>query len=284
MQVTEHIHALHLPFQVVTPTGTLERFVVVYLIVGDTMTLIDAGVAGSEAPIAEYVRGIGRRPEEISTLLLTHAHPDHVGAARAVREMTGCRVFVHAAERAWAEDVQLQARQRPVPGFDRLVGGSVPVDRALQDGDVLNLAPNLTLEVIHAPGHSPGSACFLLREEGALFTGDVVPLAGDMPIFDDAEASIASIERLQGIVSVKLLLAAWDEPRRGPEAAARLEEGAAWLRRVEEAVCAAGPADDGLELCRRVLPALGLPMAAANPLVARTFLSVEAKRRAASRR
>ncbi|RQW78421.1 MAG: MBL fold metallo-hydrolase, partial [Methanothrix sp.] len=193
MQITEHIHSLKIPFQVTDPSGLkIPRFVYVHLIVGQEIWLIDSGVASSEEFILDYLKKIGKKPEEISLLILTHSHPDHVGAAKAIKAITGCAVAAHAAERSWIEDVDLQARERPVPGFKTLVGGSVKVDRILQDGDTLEAlvlkngaAGGLKVHVIHTPGHSSGSISLWLPEEGALFTADAVPIPGDMPIFDD---------------------------------------------------------------------------------------------------
>lgn len=113
----------------------IERFVYVFLIYGSEICLIDSGVAGSERRIFDYIRRTGRRPEESSLLVLTHAPPDHIGAVRAVRKATGCTVAAHPGERTWIEDTDRQVRERPVPGFHELVGGSVPVDRIVGDGE-----------------------------------------------------------------------------------------------------------------------------------------------------
>ena len=137
----------------------------------EKICLIDSGVAGSEKIILDYLKATGRSPQEISRLILTHAHPDHIGAAAAIKRISGCTVAAHAAEKAWIEDVDLQAKERPVPGFRSLVGGSVQVDQTLQDGDVLHLESGLTLRVLHTPGHSPGSISLWLAEDGALFSG-----------------------------------------------------------------------------------------------------------------
>ncbi len=279
MQITDHVHSLRIPFEIVTPDGTLERFVIIYVVAGESVTLIDAGVSGTCQAVAAYLKAIGRDIHEVTTLVLTHAHPDHVGGAKALRERSLCAVSVHAAERAWVEDTALQARERPVPGFDRLVGGSVPVARALQDGDCLKLGEGLTLEVLHTPGHSKGSVSLLLREEGALFTGDVVPVPGSMPIFDSARESIESLQRLRELPGVEVLLSAWDEPRWGDDARATIDAGIAWMEKVCAAVRTAraepGDPNDPLDLCRRVLPAIGLPPGLANPLIARSFAGVE---------
>jgi len=281
MQITEHIHSLKIPFQVTDPSGLkIPRFVYVYLLVGEEIWLIDSGVASSQEFILDYVKKIGRKPEEISLLILTHSHPDHVGAAKAVKEMTGCSVAAHAGELSLIEDVDLQARERPVPGFKSLVGGSVKVDRALQDGEILALrngsSGGLKVKVIHTPGHSSGSISLWLPDERALLTADAVPIPGDMPIFDDISASATSIQKLQSVSGIGVLLSAWDGPRRDEEAYRTLDRGMEYLQRIHRAVFRA--ADKGtlvgpMELCRRVVEDLGLPDGMINPLVARTFLA-----------
>lgn len=275
MQITDHVHALKIPFQITDPSGQkIARFVYVFLIYGEKICLIDSGVAGSEKIILDYLKTTGRSPSEVSRLILTHAHPDHIGASAAIKCICGCTVAAHAAEKAWIEDVDLQARERPVPGFFSLVGGPVQVDQALQEADVLHLQADLTLWVLHTPGHCPGSLSLWLAEDGALFTADAVPIAGDMPIYQDILASIRSVKRLASISEIKLLLAAWDEPRLGSEAYRIMAEGAAYLQQIHSSVldvARANPGIGSMQLCRQVLAEMGLPQAMANPLVAASF-------------
>jgi hydroxyacylglutathione hydrolase len=290
MQVTDHVHALKIPFQITHPSGQkIPRFVYAFLIYGEKICLIDSGVAGSEKIILEYLKRTGRSPEEISLLILTHAHPDHIGAAAAVKRISGCTVAAHAADKSWIENVELQAKERPVPGFFSLVGGSVQVDKTLQEGDVLHLDGDLVLQVLHTPGHSPGSISLWLAEEGALFSADAVPIAGDMPIYQDILESFCSLEKLARIPEIKLLLAAWDEPRRDSEAYRILEEGRQYLQRIHSSVLKVARANpeqeelDSMQLCQRVLVDLGLTQTIANPLVAASFrASLKARQSAGS--
>ena len=279
MQITDRIHALLIPFQITDPSGgKVPRFVYVYLIYGKRIFLIDSGVASSEKIILDYLKSTDRQPEEISQIILTHSHPDHIGAARAIKMISGSTVAAHAAEKSWIEDVDLQERERPVPGFKSLVAGSVHVDQTLQDGDLLDL-DSLRVHVMHTPGHSSGSICLWLPEEGALFSADAVPVPGSMPIYQDILASVRSIQRLRLIPGIKFLLSAWDEPRLNGDAYRVMDEGLGYLQRIHNAVFkVAGGAGraaglDSMELCHRTLAELGLPEAMANPLVARSFQS-----------
>ena len=275
MQITKLIHALKIPFTVPTPMGSIERFVYVFLICGKRVTLIDSGVAGSEKVIFPYLKAIGRVKEELAFLVLTHSHPDHIGAARAIKAETGCRVVAGERERIWIEDTDRQLRERPVPGFDILVGGPVSVDRGVAGGESIDLGEGLRLEAIATPGHSVGSLSFFLPQEGALFAGDAVPVPGDMPIYDDFRTALGSLERLGKVPGVKVMLEAWQEPRTAG-IRERIAAGGVWLQAVDAAVQQVrvrAPESDAMDLCRQVVTALGLAPLAANPLVARSFTS-----------
>ena len=274
MKITDHIHALRMPFHVEDPSGNrIPRFVYVYIICGKQICLIDSGTKSSEMEIFGYLERLGRRPEEISLLILTHSHPDHIGAAQAVQRASGCTVAAHAAERAWIEDVNLQFEKRPIPGFHSLVEGSVHVDRILEENDIVNVGDSLNLKVLHTPGHSLGSISLYLDREGALFSADAIPIVGEMPIWEDPAASINSIEKLLALEGIRILLSAWDDPREGEDAYRKMEDGRRYLQRIHETVLRVGddPDLDFMELSQRVIRELGLPEAMANPLTSRTF-------------
>jgi glyoxylase-like metal-dependent hydrolase (beta-lactamase superfamily II) len=276
MKITEQLHALRIPFRIsLGPGRHLDRFVYVYLVMSEDITLIDSGVAGSESTIFSYIESQGRRPDEIARLILTHAHPDHMGAACTIVQATGCEVWLHPAEHAWAQDVQVQKQQRPVPGFDTLVAGSVLIDHDLADGQDIELGGDLRATVVHTPGHSPGSVSLLLEPGGVVISGDAIPQPGELPIYDDAAASVRSVQRLQAASGVHVLLSSWDSPRHGDEVARALHAGLGCLHTIDRAVhaCAAGAGADAMALCQAVVAQLGLPAFAVNPLVARSFVS-----------
>jgi hydroxyacylglutathione hydrolase len=85
MQVTKHIHAIRIPFKIpVAPEKIFERIVYSYIIFGDSLILIDSGVKGAETMIFNYLRRKGIDPKEISMVILTHSHPDHIGSVKAM--------------------------------------------------------------------------------------------------------------------------------------------------------------------------------------------------------
>ncbi|KUG03933.1 hypothetical protein ASZ90_018713 [hydrocarbon metagenome] len=277
MQITEHIHALRIHFQVQVNAATaLDRFAYAYLIYGRKIYLIDTGVSGSEQTIFEYIKKTGRNPGELSLLILTHSHPDHIGSARAIKDAVGCTAAAHPSEVPWIEDVDLQYRERTVPGFHSLVSGSLKVDQVLQDGDIITLEDDLQLQVYHTPGHSSGSISLMLLPDKALFSGDAVPLPGDIPIYDDIFESLESIKKLKGIEEIKVLLSAWDEPRKNQDAYNTIDSGLKYLQSIHEVVINNAASFSTLSepgWCRSILEELGIPGAAANPLVGRSFKS-----------
>ncbi len=277
MQISQKVHALRFPFFVPGPSGIpTERYVYVYLIYGSEVCLIDSGVASSEEAIFDYVRKTDRKVSDISLIIQTHSHPDHIGSTRAIKAETGCSVAAHHSERSWIENIDLQAKERPVPGFRSLAGGSVAVDRLLDEGDIVDLGCGLKLRVYHTPGHSKGSLSLLLQGFNILFSGDAVPVPGDMPIYEDAMASVQSLRKLKGIPDIRYLLASWDEPRKGAEAYERIDAGLQYLQRIHEAVLRVSgnnPAPEPIELCAKVMKELGMSSENANPLVARSFAS-----------
>ncbi len=275
MQIADHIHSLRIDFQIeVRPGSMVERFVNVYLLFGaDGICVVDTGVAGSEAAILDYVRQCGRRAEDVRMIVLTHAHPDHIGGARALQEATGCLVVAHELERAWIEDTDRQARERPVPGFASLVAGSVKVALVLRDGDLLDCV-GWPVEVLHTPGHSRGSISLWMPDEGALFAGDAIPAAGGTPIYDDVLATVQSLRKMKSLPGIRLLLAAWDDPRRDEEAYRVLEDGLQYVLKIHDTVlraCSEKPQPNLLDLCRRVLSDTGIRQIQSTPMITRTL-------------
>ncbi|HLO60135.1 MAG TPA: MBL fold metallo-hydrolase [Bacteroidales bacterium] len=277
MKLTENLHLLQIDFEIaLSPDKKLPRFVNVLIILGDKITLIDTGVKGSEQKIVDYIRSINRNASEIGTVILSHSHPDHIGCAARIKEITGCKVMAHAAEREWIENIEVQMQQRPVPGFLNLVDRNVVIDEFIPDHQEIKIKQNCTLRFIHAPGHSAGSLNILFKEDRILFTADSVPLKNDIPNYDNYRDLMQSLEAIRNNDQYDMLLTSWTPPVRNKTAISRLlEEGEEYMRSVDRAVksCYKGKTDEFPVSCQCAVEKLGLPAFMANPIVDRAFKS-----------
>jgi hydroxyacylglutathione hydrolase len=140
------------------------------------------------------------RGRAVAVVVLTHGHFDHLGAVSAVCAATGAPLLVHADDASVITSAE--ANGGAAFGFDAVAPRA---DRVLRDGDIVE-AGALRLEVIHTPGHTPGSIClFTEGPAGALlFSGDTL-FAGSIGRADfaggDPRAMRASIARLAALPS-----------------------------------------------------------------------------------
>jgi hydroxyacylglutathione hydrolase len=268
MRVTEHVHAIKVPFAVST------RFVYVYLIYGEQICLVDSGIASAKEKIFAYMQQTGRDPKEINWLVQTHSHADHIGLSAEIKKISGCKVAAHGAEKPWIEDIELQYRERPTATFRSYVQDSVGVDVVVRDGETLDLGGGLTLEVIHTPGHSNGSVSYLLPADGALFSGDAIPPVGGLPIYADVLVAIQSIRKLRKIAGLKALFSSWQDPLLGEKVYQVMDESLAYIQKVHDRVRkekAQAPSLHPKELTLRVLRGLAIPESLLNPIVITTI-------------
>ena len=123
--------------------------------------VIDPG--GEEEKLLAVLQELQLKPIYI---INTHCHPDHTCGNRVIRDATGAAIIRHAADELLLQDKTAKEyfnRQ----GFPP----SPPADRLVNDGDKLTFG-RYSLEIIHTPGHSPGSICIAV--DNNLFTGDSI--------------------------------------------------------------------------------------------------------------
>lgn len=210
---------------------------------GTDLTLIDCGYPGDVDAVERSIRELGRRPEDLRAVLLTHAHVDHIGATRSLRDRYGVPTWTSAVEAAHARREYLEqagpldvVRNLWRPGalswalrITRTGAArpyAVPHAEAFPTDGALDLPGNPTPVV--TGGHTSGHTAYLLPDVGAIATGDglvtghaLLRRTGPqlLPSFfnhGDAVAALAALEQLDA----DLLLPGHGEPLRMPIAEA----------------------------------------------------------------
>jgi len=129
----------------------------------DRAVIVDPG---EEAP--RLLHAIESRGLTLEAILLTHTHFDHVGAVAPLARATGAPVYCPKLEVPVLQDIMAFV---PWPGFGPFE--SWDPEETVEGGETLQLA-GLELEVVFTPGHSPGHVTYAVRDEHALFSGDVL--------------------------------------------------------------------------------------------------------------
>ncbi len=156
------------------------RGVNIILIAEEELTLVDTGVRGSSPKIISFIHSLGRSPEEISLIILTHNHLDHTGGLAELKQLTPAKVAAHKADITNTESQlpssRVERKLLPIPPFSTLRSlfsiRPGEVDIPLEGGEVLK--PLDGLKVIHTPGHTPGSISLFSPQKKLLMVGDAI--------------------------------------------------------------------------------------------------------------
>jgi len=182
----------------------------VFLLVGDTLTIVDTGFKGRSVHILREVARLGYSPADITNIIITHHHADHTGSLAALKEVTQAKVIAHPADALYidgslpqpgpAKPEWLSDKLTPLYGLWATI--PVAVDVLVNDGDELPILGGI--KVLHTPGHTPGSISLFLEKEGLVIVGDVLSRTAGLSLPSKA-FTIDVVQEIQSIRRVASL-------------------------------------------------------------------------------
>lgn len=159
--------------RIITGKGDREN---AFLVEGEHgLNLVDVGWGRAPAAIRRSVEESGHRLSDITTIVVTHAHPDHVRGLAEMVALTSARVLIHEGDAPWLRTGRVPPSGRS--GVLAHVADMLPLlhwtpvepDCHVTDGEVVD-----GLRVIHTPGHSPGHIALLHEPSNTLLVGDAL--------------------------------------------------------------------------------------------------------------
>ncbi|MCJ2534379.1 MAG: MBL fold metallo-hydrolase [Candidatus Thermoplasmatota archaeon] len=175
----------------------------VYVIIGNTPTVIDTGTGLYNKEIMEAIKKF-TDPATIKQIILTHEHFDHVGGTLDILKATNDNAKVFAHKNA------VNKLKKGESSFARLLGCVMPkiqVDTPLSDGENVVLGDE-EFEVMYTPGHSLGSMCLYNKGKKVLISGDTIFAHGDFGRYDlpggNFQSLVQSIQRLSDLDIIHL--------------------------------------------------------------------------------
>ncbi len=167
---------------------------------GGELALIDTGGGDGVSRVLSNIRNMGLDPSSLKVAIDTHCHYDHIGGNKEIKELTGCEIAAHVAEKEEIETLG-ELSLYEMAGDRGLSFEPTNVDILLDGGERLSIG-DLELEIIHNPGHTPGGISIKLKGGDAtnLFSGDIASAQGNLnfingPGFDLPEWKL-SIKKL----------------------------------------------------------------------------------------
>ncbi len=181
-------------------TNMMENNCNTYVLQGDGLILIDPGLKRYVPDILSAMEKDGLNPDDIKLVLATHGHPDHIDGVGHFNG-SGVKFTMHEDEQKFLDDIGKD--------FFRMFGLAPPDFKAdFFCGEGEQQVQGLSLQITHAPGHSPGSVCICWPEKKTLISGDVV-FSGSIGRTDfpggSGQVLKESIEKISGIDAEYLL-------------------------------------------------------------------------------
>lgn len=147
----------------------------------DELTLVDTGIPGTTDKILKAVHDLGKTPQHIRHILITHADFDHAGSLHGLVEKTGATVYAghetaqHLANVTSPEHLPRVVRWLSTP-FQKLFQNAVTVDKEVKNGQQLPIGGGI--QVLSIPGHTPDNMGFYWEKFDVLFAADLLNTQG----------------------------------------------------------------------------------------------------------
>lgn len=199
----------------------------VFFLLDDRVTLVDTGPAGSAPRILRALADVGRPPDEVEQIIITHCHLDHAGGLAALQRRLPARTAVHILDAPFVTGealmplpLRLRLPGRAHRGLSRALCPPARIDTLLRDGDELPVLGGL--RVVHTPGHTAGHIALHLPECGLLIAGDALQVRGarltpaSRWVSDDYRQAVRSLRALTGLDFDVLALSHFAPQRRDP--------------------------------------------------------------------
>lgn len=186
------------------------RYANMFLLVEEHLTLIDTGLRGSTPGVVHFIHSLGRSPEEISLIILTHNHMDHFGGLAGLRKLTKAKVAAPRADFAADGGIlpypagnyfgKLLSPPMLSPLRRRFVLQAKDVDTLLDGGEVFPALGGL--QVVPTPGHTSGSISLYTSQKSLLIVADALNKRHDvlrLPLktaTSDLNQAVASVRRM----------------------------------------------------------------------------------------
>jgi hydroxyacylglutathione hydrolase len=143
-----------------------------YLVIDNESFVVDTGLPGKAGQLENCLKSLGKNPQEIGVIVLTHHHFDHTGSLNKIQNLTEAKIAAHKDDWPYVSGQKSYDGpffMKPITKLMNLIYNIKPVktDIVLVDGDKIG-----DYDVIHTPGHTPGSICLYNHLTKVLFVGD----------------------------------------------------------------------------------------------------------------
>ncbi|MGC9037173.1 MAG: MBL fold metallo-hydrolase [Candidatus Micrarchaeia archaeon] len=145
-----------------------------YIVMGKDPAIIDCGMPHSAKKIMKAAEEAGLSPKDVKLILLTHAHLDHTGSAKEIKDITNAKLAIHELDAAYLTGEKKFALPKGIQGImlriiRPFIFTKTKPDLLLKGGEKIG-----EFKVVHIPGHTEGSCAYLHERTKSLFVGDSI--------------------------------------------------------------------------------------------------------------